>query len=353
MRLLICTQAVDLDDPVLGFFHRWVEELSKRFEAVHVICLKEGRHELPKNVFIHSLGKEGGRSRLKYLFRFYRYIREFRGEYDVVFVHMNQEYVLLGWKLWWLWGKRIVLWRNHLKGSWLTWLATKVSHNVCYTSPEAFVATCKNAVLMPIGIDTGFFSPALRSLGEVGPSQTPKPDSILFLGRLDPVKKVDTFVRALKLLQEQGASFWADIIGDPTEAGSKYAHDVRNLATVLSIEGMLSMRGAVTNQEARDLFRSHAIYCNLTPSGSFDKTIGEAMASGCVVAAVNHVLQGILPKKLMPQDDSDEAAAQALRGALDMPEPERRALAQKSRSYIEREHSLSLLVERLFGILAA
>src|SRR5580704_11376753 len=96
MRLLICTQAVDLDDPVLGFFHRWIAELSKRCERVHVICLKEGRHELPANVFVHSLGKEGGRSRVKYLLNFYRYIRELRGEYDAVFVHMNSEYVVLG-----------------------------------------------------------------------------------------------------------------------------------------------------------------------------------------------------------------------------------------------------------------
>lgn len=42
MRLLILTQAVDLDDPVLGFFHRWIVEFAKRFDTIEVICLKAG-----------------------------------------------------------------------------------------------------------------------------------------------------------------------------------------------------------------------------------------------------------------------------------------------------------------------
>ena len=146
MRLLVTTQAVDLDDPVLGFFHRWLEELARGADTVHVICLKEGRHSLPKNVFVHSLGKEGGRSRLKYISRFYKYIRMYRNEYDAVFVHMNEEYVVMGGFLWRMWGKRIVMWRNHKMGSWRTRLAMKFADVVCYTSPNAFVASSKKAV---------------------------------------------------------------------------------------------------------------------------------------------------------------------------------------------------------------
>jgi hypothetical protein len=47
MRLLIVTQAIDAEDPVLGFFVRWVEELAKKAEMVEVICLKEGNALLP------------------------------------------------------------------------------------------------------------------------------------------------------------------------------------------------------------------------------------------------------------------------------------------------------------------
>src|SRR3989338_9057482 len=123
MRLLICTQAVDTTDPVLGFFHGWIVALAKHAEHVHVICLKKGEYRLPSNVLVHSLGKEEGRSLIKYTLRFYRSIWSLRNDYDSVFVHMNEEYVLLAGVFWRLLGKRIVLWRNHKKGSWRTRLA--------------------------------------------------------------------------------------------------------------------------------------------------------------------------------------------------------------------------------------
>ena len=141
MRLLITTQAVDLDDPILGFFHSWIKALSQNCASVHVICLKEGRYNLPSNVRVHSLGKEGGQSRLKYIWRFYKYIWTLRNEYDSVFVHMNQEYVLFGGKFWRFLGKRVVLWRNHKIGSVWTHVAAMLSNIVCYTSPSAYVAS--------------------------------------------------------------------------------------------------------------------------------------------------------------------------------------------------------------------
>ena len=170
MRLLITTQAVDLDDPVLGFMHRWIEEFAAHFDSIEVICLKQGRMQLPANVHVHSLGKphfakasrdEGSRlvSRIRYILRFYRYLWKLRGSYNAVFVHMNQEYVLLGGIFWRMSGKKFVLWRNHKKGSWTTRLAAGLATTVCYTSSAAYVAHFKNAVQMPIGIDTEFFKP--------------------------------------------------------------------------------------------------------------------------------------------------------------------------------------------------
>ena len=342
MRLLIVTQAIDKHDPVLGFFHRWVEEIAKHAEHVHVICLKEGTHDLPENVLVNSLGKESGPSRFKYLKRFYSYIWRYRREYDSVFVHMNEEYVLLAGVPWFFWGKKVVLWRNHKQGSWRTKLAGFFTNTVCYTSPSAYVASFKNAVRMPIGIDTEFFSPGQHATD---------PKTVLFLGRIDPVKKADTFVRALEALHEKGIVFHADIVGDPSEPQSKYAHDVRNLAAPMALEGIVTVEKSVTNEQSRELYRTHAVYVNLTPSGSFDKTIGEAMSTGSLVVAANDAVEGTLPASLMPADESFESAAEAIRTALRMPESERRDVIARSREYIEREHSLKLLVEKLVPLL--
>ena len=340
-RLLICTQSVDLDDPILGFFHRWIDELSKHCEKISVICLRQGRHSLPENVSVYSLHKEYGVSRIKYVFNFFRYIWKLRHDYDSVFVHMNQEYVFLGGNLWRIWGKRVVLWRNHKKGSFLTRLAGRYSHIVCYTSESAYVASFKNAIQMPIGIDTGLFKPDTSA----------DPRSILFLGRLDPIKNADVFVEALELLSDDGVGFTADIYGGPTHGNEKYAQAIRNKVASPILNGHVRMHVGITHSHTPDIYRSHALYVNLTPSGSFDKTIGEAMASGLVVIVANESLRGVIADEFIAEADSVESVRCALQVALTLSEKRRSEIAKKSRVYILNEHSLPLLVQKLECVL--
>ena len=55
MKLLILTQVVDKEDHFLGFFHKWIEEFSKNYENITVICLKKGKYDLPNNIKVLSL----------------------------------------------------------------------------------------------------------------------------------------------------------------------------------------------------------------------------------------------------------------------------------------------------------
>jgi glycosyltransferase involved in cell wall biosynthesis len=357
MRLLICTQAVDRNDPILSFFHGWIQEFAKRAECVHIICLKEGDHDLPSNVSVHSLGKEKksansepsfaqgyGRARqrtanrMQYASRFYFLVWKYRKQYDAVFVHMNQEYVLLAWKLWWIFRKRVILWRNHGEGSWHTRLAGRLVHTVCYTSPDAYVASFKNAVRMPIGIDTKVFMPR----GKAGDAS-----SVLFLGRLDAAKNPDIFLQALALLSKDGIKFRANVYGDPTPGREEYANELRERYAHIN---SVSLHPGVRNDQTPAIYTEHAIYVNLTPSGSFDKTIGEAMSSGCVVVAGNEALRGILPDKLLVKPRSTESVARGITEALRMDEASRERLRARVREYVEREHSLSLLASRLAAL---
>lgn len=349
MRLLIITQAVDEDDPVLGFFHRWVYEFAKHCEFIHVICLKEGRHSLSANVSVHSLGKRSFQglpleskgspwiARTQYVWRFYKYIWKLRKEYDAVFVHMNQEYVLLGGVFWLLSGKRVVLWRNHKMGSLFTRIAALLSHAVCYTSPSAYVASFGNAVQMPIGVDTDSFKP--RGAAD--------PRSILFLGRLDAVKRPEVFLQALDVLAKKGVAFRADIVGDPTPGREQFALELKEkFASVPNV----SFKAAISNAEATAAYNSHAVYVNLTPSGSFDKTIGEAMASGCVVVAQNDAVRAVVPKDSFVDISSANSVARGIEHALLLDKGSRAALSRKLRAYAVGNLSLPLLSPRLFAL---
>jgi len=339
MRLLVTTQAVDLDDPTLGFFHQWLEELATRFDAIEVICLKSGRFDLPKNVRVHSLGKErGAASRAAYAWRFIRLVWRLRRDYDAVFVHMNEEYVLLFGPIWRLLGKRVVLWRNHKTGSLATTIAASLAHTVCYTSPGAFVATRGNAVQMPIGIDTSHFAPP----------PTPAPaGAILFLGRLDPVKKAEVFIEALGELARRGVAFHAGIYGEPTKSSEPYAVALKRSAEPLVASGMLTFHGAVANEETPAIYGAHAIYVNLTPSGSFDKTIGEAMACGCVVVCANDAVREVVSEGLMTRDDDAQDVARALERALGLSPAERAHMSHELCAYTEEHHSLKELIGKL------
>lgn len=342
MKLLVLTQAVDTEDPVLGFMHRWISELSRHYEHVEVICLKEGTHDLPPNVTIHSLGKETGRSRLKYILRFYGYIWNLRRQYDAVFVHMNQEYVLLGGLPWHLWGKPVVLWRNHKIGFISTHVAASLVRRVCYTSPSAYVAHFKNAVRMPIGIDTGVFKRA---------TEAPPLYSMLFLGRIDGVKRPIEFVEALKRIIDDGFDLRADIYGDPTYPDDPYFAGFKTVLTPLQASGNAVLHHSVRNTETPVIYAAHSIYVNLTPSGSFDKTIGEAMACGCVVVVGNDALRGVIPDKLIVDPDDGDSIVTGMRAALSLLPGDREAVILASREYVERQHSLSLLTTKLVDVL--
>ncbi|MDP2947361.1 MAG: glycosyltransferase [Nanoarchaeota archaeon] len=199
MKLLIITQKVKRKDSTLGFFCRWIEEISKKFEKVTVICLEKGEHQLSSEIKILSLGKEEGKSRLKYIKNFYKYIWQERKNYDAVFVHMNQEYLLLGGWLWKLWGKRVFMWRNHYAGSILTYIAGLFCKEVFYTSRFSYTARFKNAVMMPVGIDESSL------MADTQIERIPK--SILFLGRLDPSKKPEVLLKALSIVSNRGLNF--------------------------------------------------------------------------------------------------------------------------------------------------
>lgn len=337
MRLLVVTQAADSEDPVLAFFLRWIEELAKCVEHIEVICLKEGKHSLSANVRVHSLGKErGAASRAAYAWRFLSLTWKLRSQYDAVFVHMNEEYILLGGLFWRALGKRVVLWRNHKMGSWRTRVAGLLSNAVLCTSPEAFVARYKNAQIMPMGIDTDSFVP---------PASPASRGSVLFAGRLDPVKRVETFISALEHLKED--TLHIDLYGSPTEPGSPYAAAIASSAEPYVASGMVSLYPGVSYEKIRDLYQSHAIYVNLTPSGSFDKTIGEAMASGCLVVSSNTVLRDIVHPELLVRDDDAKDVARGVRAALAFTAQERAAEAQRLRAYIEERHSLRALIGQL------
>jgi glycosyltransferase involved in cell wall biosynthesis len=212
MKLLIVTQKVDSNDQNLGFFHAWIREFAKHAEELSVICLEEGAHDLPAKVRILSLGKERQKSRIQYVWRFYKYIWRERHSYDAVFVHMNPEYVVLGGPLWRILGKKIALWYTHKSVDLKLRLAELMADRVFTASRESFRLKSRKVMVTGHGIDTDYFVP---KYGQVSSDIT----KIVTAGRVAPVKHIDVIIKSVKELVDENIDVELAIIGAPVQSG--------------------------------------------------------------------------------------------------------------------------------------
>ena len=339
MKLLVITQAIDLDDPTLSVYHRWVEELASRTD-VRVVCLKLGRNTLPAHVPVFSLGKEKGEATaFTYAFRFVRHIVQNRSEYDAVFVHMNQEYVLLGGLLWKLWGKRVYLWRNHHAGNILTDTAALFATKIFCTSKYSYTAKYRKTVRMPVGVDVDQFAPDNEVLRAK--------QSVLFLGRLDASKRPEVFLEALGLLKKKGVSFSADIVGSPTDPQSRFLQHLRDLSRERGLSAHVAFHPGVPNREVLAQYRHHEVYVNCSSSGMYDKTIFEAMASGCLILASNRNLQGSVHPRFLFKEEDVTDLAEKLEALFSLSLEEKRRYQKELRDFVVEHHGLRTLGMRL------
>lgn len=340
MRILVLTQKVDVNDPVLGFFHNWTNALARRFRSVVVVCLYLGSQSLPDNVRVLSLGKEKKISRLNYVWRFYWYIWRERKNYDSVFVHMNQEYVLLGGLMWCLMGKKVFMWRNHHAGNFFTDVAAFFCTKVFCTSRFSYTAKYQKTALMPVGIDADLFIPSKLTMR--------KPRSVLFLSRMDPTKKAHILVDVAEKLIADGVDFSLSFFGDPSPASVDYYN--RLIDRVINdnvLASRINFYAGVPNHHTPDLYRTHEVFVNLSSSGMYDKTIFEAAACGSLILSCNKNLNGEIDQRLIFVEDSVADLSIKIKNLIQLPEKDKLSLGHVLREYVLEKHSLVSLSDRL------
>ena len=340
MRLLFITQKLDKNDGPLGFVHGWVAAFSEKYEKVTVICLEQGDVQLSQKVTILSLGKETRVSRLQYLFRFWKYIFRHRNDYDVVLVHMNQEYVLLGAFLWKLSGKRVGLWYNHSVGTWKTRIAMKLVDVVFHTSPYAFTAGTAKSQRMPAGIDLRLFFPQ-----EVARDET----EVLFLGRIAPIKGLHVLVEAFEILKPH-SSLHLSVYGSSPSEHTEYETEL--LAKALKQSERLSFSPGVPNTQTPILYSRAGMFVNLTPAGNYDKTVLEAMACGALVVLSSPAFSDIVPPDFFFTENNPRSLADALLRVHALSAEDREVMRVRYRRYVQEYHSLDGLTQALQKYLA-
>jgi glycosyltransferase involved in cell wall biosynthesis len=344
---------VDKKSTMLGFFHNWIIELSKQYTHITVITLKAGEYELPSNVTVYSLGKEVAGTRfvprkIRYLFRFYYLVLTTIRTHDSVFIHQIQEYALLGGLLWRLYGTRVFLWRNHYAGNILTDIACRLSNTTFYTSDYSYNASFSNALKMPVGVD-------VESLKTTEVFSVPH-NSILILARLDPSKKPEIVLHALKKLRDAGTVISADFVGGTNKnAFPHYEQEIMQLHANLELGDSVRFVGAVPSTETYKYYLSHEIYINVSKSGMLDKTIFKALAAGCLPLTTsldfNEMIQPVVGDECKVSQDSVDSLVERLAYALSLSHEEKKRRVKMMQDVVLTKSSLKTLVAKLVEII--
>jgi len=288
MNLLIITQKADRDDPILGFFHRWIVEFSRHFDAVTVICLEEGKHDLPANVKVFSLGKEKGASKAASMLRFFQLITAERSRYDAVFVHMNPIYIVLAAPLWKLWGKKIFLWYTHRAVDLKLRIAAACADRIFTASERSFNLPSPKVIVTGHGIDASAFSSVARTKAFGA-----EPLKIVSVGRITPIKDPITLIKAASLLKKRlTKKIKVTFVGGPvTEADKAYAEKVRAQVASSGLNEEVAFIGDISPVQMPNVYKDVDFAVNLTPTGGIDKVVLEAMAAGIPVFTSNEAFR--------------------------------------------------------------
>ncbi len=346
MKLLITTQTVDKNDPILGFFHRWLTEFAKHFERIDVICLREGVHELPAHVHVHSLGKEYGESRVKYILRFYHFFSKifFQIRVDYVFFHMGAINNVLATPFFLVrkfFKTRFYWWKTHGK-AWA--LKERVASIVCdrvFTAGgKSFGTNAKKVTVVGHAIDTKMFIPSKNANhgGRVG----------IVVGRVVPIKKIEIAINAMSEVVRTHKDVTLHIIGNADN--EVYKDSLKALAKKCSLDNISFSDGVpqpqIVSQYQRALFLLNPAY-----EAGFDKVVLEAMASGVIPLTSIPSFKPILdPYGLYIEPNDVSGYVKAILKIYEMNSPARDELTQKLRNIAVSNHSIDTLSKRIFGV---
>ncbi len=348
MKLLILTQKVDINDDILGFFHNWIIEFAKYYEKVTVICLQKAEYKLPENVVILSLGKEGGGSRLKYLYRFYKYISRERKNYDKVFVHMNPEYAVLGGWLWKLWGKKISLWYTHKSVNLKLKIAEKFCDIIFTASRESFGLKSEKVKVVGHGIDINRLKIRDSKLKINGKF------NIIYVGRISRIKNQKLLIQAIDILVNQNnfRNLEINLVGGSVyKKDNEYLNSLRDLVKKNNLQKLLNFVGTVPFKDIGQYYQQADLAINLCSTGGMDKAVLEAIAAGLPVIVLNKTFATILgeyKKEMILASDSAVGLAKKIRQASVLPEEKKEKIKNDFFNLAAAHFSLAGLIKKIY-----
>lgn len=344
MNLLVVTQKVDKEDENLGFFHRWLEEFARHADLVLVMANSVGHCSLPGNVKVYSLGKEKSIGKFFRLFKFWWLLGKYSRKSDAVFFHMIPEFVLAAAPFFVFSRKPMALWYTHKSVTRKLRLAEKLVDYIFTASELSFRLPSKKVVFTGHAIDVDFFKPSYQS-------QNSPPENIkmVTVGRISPVKNIETVIRACCLLKNSWNKSWAlSIVGGPIMARDhEYFNSLKKVVQDAGLADRIFFHGARPYTEVPEIYADHDIFISMSSTGSIDKSVLEAMSAGLTVLTANEAFQSILPNNYFLEKRSPDFLAGRIKFLADESRPNR-----VLRELVVKHHSLEKTISKIMEVLS-
>jgi glycosyltransferase involved in cell wall biosynthesis len=352
VHLLLLNLGMDAAHPTLGHTTAWTNELARRCAHVSVITMFAGELAVAKNVTVHSLGKELGRSEPRRLVEFYRSVHRILGErsIDACFAHMAPLFAALFAPI----AKRrripCLLWYAHTSVTPTLRVAHALADRCVTPTAASFRLPSNKLFVVGHGIDTQTFTP---------PEDTSPlyETTALSVGRITPIKRIHEMLEALTILKSgPGPSFRLKLVGGPaTATDHDYEATLREMVRSLELERLVTFHGPVPFHAVPPHYHGGGLFLNLS-TGALDKATLESMAAGCIPVSRNPAFEALATAHdldwLVPPP-GPRGLAETMVEVLERSRQERPALAARLRKIIIEEHSLSKLSDRIMGHLTA
>lgn len=378
LKLLMITQRVDPEDSVVGFAYVWINELRKHLKKVIVLCLKRSERVAIEGVEIYEIKKRGG-GRVAVFLNFVKYCWRavFNEKVNGILVHQCPIYVLLVYPIAKLKGVPIILWYAHSHVSLSLLIANSLVKIILTSTKEGCRIRSKKVKVIGQGIDIEKFSPHQKSAPEVDlegvrvgrrtiesveegvvklEEETYKYQKRLLLsvGRISPVKDYFTIIKAMNyLIKEKGlTNAELMIVGEPFEyKDRKYLEELKEEVLRLGLNNHIKFVGAVSYDKMNKLYYKGDIIISASRTGSLDKVILEAMASGKLVLTslpIDDVL-GVYASILKYAIGNHIELAEKIYNLLNIDRKREREICEYLRMVVIKEHSLSRFIDRVIG----
>jgi len=270
--LFLFNLSMDLDNPILATTNLWANEFAKNFEHVYVYSTHVGRYHLPANVKVTQLG--GGTLILriaaltKLVMATFLILRN--GRTSIVFHHQSPRTSVFPGFVLRLAGINQGLWYSHSSRPISLLLGSKIVDKIFSSTPESLPVYSKKSYFLGHGVDTVRAQFASKE-------KASRRDTILFIGRISPIKQLEELIFAIA---DSGINQISFVAIGPTDNNQNYRNRLYKEAKARLID--FSCEPALKH----DLVFARMAQSNMFFAGmknSVDKSCLEAAASGCFV----------------------------------------------------------------------